>query len=137
MAKSHDEREQLRGFALAVLDQVGVSASQSALEPLRTTRSLRGLREAARDMVEMCEDLRIDQVEALDERLAWEGLPTLSLMRDSRHRSFLNVLSRGRIESDEEFRLINSYVSDVDSPHLSEEARAKANALLSEYESAR
>jgi hypothetical protein len=133
--KSSHEREQLRGFSLAVLDELQISTSEWALEPLRTTTSVRGLCEAARDMVEMCEDLPADQVAALDARLVREGLPTLSLMRDARYRDFLRVLSRGRIESAEEFRLVNSYISDVDSPHLSPEARSTANALLGEFES--
>ena len=88
-------------------------------------------------MVEMCEDLAADQVAALDARLAGDGLPTLSEMRDRRYRSLLTVLSRGRIESDDEFRLVNSFVSDVDSPHLSEPTRAKASRLLGAYESNR
>ena len=86
-------------------------------------------------MVEMCEDLPADQVAALDARLDRDGLPTLRLMRDARYRDFLRVLSRGRIESAEEFRLVNSYVSDGDSPHLSPETRSTANALLGEFES--
>ena len=43
----------------------------------------------------------------------------------------------GRIESDDEFRLVNGFVSDVEPDHLSPEARAKANALLGAYESDR
>ena len=88
-------------------------------------------------MVEMCEALAANQVAALDDRLARDGLPTLSQMRDRRYRSLLTVLSRGRIESDDEFRLVNGFVSDVDSPHLSGAARAKANALLGAYQSNR
>ena len=34
-------------------------------------------------------------------------------MRDHRYWSLLTVLSRGRIESDDEFRLVNGFVSDV------------------------
>ena len=137
MAKSTDEHEQLRGFSLAVLDQLGVSFSEESLEPIRSSRSLRGLREAARNMVEMCEDLAAEQAAALDARLARDGLPTLSQMRNRRYRRLLTVLSRGRIESDDEFRLVNGFVSDVDSPYLSDPARAKANALLGAYESKR
>jgi hypothetical protein len=137
VAKSTDEHEQLRGFSLTVLEQLGVSFSEDSLAPIRTTRSLRGLREAAHDMVEMCEDLAADQVSALDARLARDGLPTLSEMRDRRYRSLLTVLSRGRIESDDEFRLVNSCVSDVESTHLSGSTRAKASELLGAYEANR
>ena len=88
MTKSTDEHEQLRGFSLAVLDQLGSPFSEESLAPIRTTRSLRGLREAARDMVEMCQDLAADQVAALDARLTRDGFPTLSEMRDRRYRTF-------------------------------------------------
>jgi len=137
VAKSTDEHEQLRGFSLAVLAHLGMPSSEESLEPIRATTSLRGLREAARDMVEMCEDLAADQVAALDARLERDGLPTLSRMRDRRYWSLLAVLSRGRIRSDDEFRLLNSFVSDVDSPHLRGPARAKASAMLGAYESNR
>jgi hypothetical protein len=133
--KSNDELEQLRGFSLAVLEELGVSLSAEALEPIRASRSLRGLREAARDMVEMCQDINGDQLVALDARLARAGLPTLSLMRDHRYRAFSAVLVRGRIDSDDEFRLVNSFVSDVEVGQLSEEARATATVLLGRYES--
>ena len=135
MAKSLHEGEQLREFSLAVLDELQVAPSDWALEPLRTTTSVRGLREAARDMVEMCEDLSTEQVAALDARLARAGLPTLSLMRDARYRDFLRVLSRGRIASEDECRLVSSYVSDVESAALSPDARSVAHALLDEFES--
>jgi len=137
VAKSTDEHEQLRGFSLAVLDQLGSPFPEESLAPIRTTRSLRGLREAARDMVEMCQDLASDQVAALDARLARDAFPTLSQMRDRRYRSLLTVLSRGRIESADEFRLVSSFVSDADSPHLSSPTRARIDALLRAYESSR
>ena len=130
-----DELEQLRGFSLAVLAELQAAFSEEALQPIRSTRSLRGLRDAARDMVEMCEDLSSDRVAALDARLAREGLPTLSLMRNRRYQSLLAVLSRGQIRSDDEFRLVTGFASDLEAAHLSSEARAKANALLAAYES--
>ena len=107
---SEEEVEQLRGFSLAVLEHLRLEFPRDVLEPLRTTRSLRGLREAAGD-----------------------GLPTLTLMRDRRYRSLLEILSRGRIASDEEFRLVNGFVSDLDT-HLSGAARDAAEALMQAYE---
>ena len=129
-----DEIEQLRGFSLAVIDHLGWGVPSEALEPLRSTRSVRGLRDAARDMVEMCQDLGPDQVAALDTRLARVGLPTLTLMRDRRYRELLEVLSRGRIRSDEEFRLVNGFVSELDTPDLSLSARHAAEALMRAFE---
>ena len=132
VGKTTEEHEQLRGFILEIMSLL--PHSEETLHPVRATRSLSGLRQASRDMVEMCQDLADDQVAALDARLASKGLPTLTHMRDRRYRSMLAILSRGRIKSDEEFRLLNSFVSDVDSPHLSEANRTRAETLLGEYE---
>ena len=108
-AKLNDEIEQLRAFSLTVLEFLGVTFSHESLEPIRTTRSSRGLREAARDMVEACQDPAADQVAALDLRLAGDGVPTLTQMRNRRYRSLLAILSRGLIQSDDEYRLVNIF----------------------------
>ena len=95
MAHSTQELEQLRGFVLAVLDFLGLAPSRESVEPIRTAKSLRGVRDAARDMVEMCEDLAADRVRALDARLTHEGLPTMTQLRDHRYRELLTILSPG------------------------------------------
>jgi len=129
-----DEINQLRGFSLEVLDFCGVEVSAQALEPVLTSNSLQGFREAANDMVEMCQDLSDQQVVDLDSKLQVKGLPTLTMMRDSRYKHFLKILSREQITSDDEFRLVNSIVSDTASPFLSENSRSAAEALLANYE---
>lgn len=134
MAQPTEELEQLRGFVLTVLDHLGLTLSAEALKPIRTARSIRGIREAARDMVEMCEDLAADRVSVLDARLTRDGLPTLTQMRDRRYRELLTILSRGHIKSDDESRLVNWFVADLQSPRLSDDHRAKANELLLAYE---
>jgi hypothetical protein len=134
MAQPTEELEQLRGFVLTVLDHLGLAVSAEALEPIRTARSIRGIREAARDMVEMCEDFTADRVSALDARLASEDLPTLTQMRDRRYTKLLTILSRGHIKSEDECRLVNAFVADMQSGPLSAGNRARANALLLAYE---
>jgi hypothetical protein len=84
-------------------------------------------------MVEMCEDLAAERVSVLVARLTDEGLPTLTQMRDRRYRELLSILSRGQIKSDDECRLVNGFVADMDA-RLSADNRAKANALLLAYE---
>lgn len=76
MTKSPDERELLRGFSLAVIEFLRLDWSGASLEPLRTTNSLRGLRDAARDVVEMCQDVAVERIEAIDAHLTSDGLPT-------------------------------------------------------------
>lgn len=134
MAQPTEKLEQLRGFVLTVLDHLGLALSAEALEPIRTARSIRGVREAARDMVEMCEDLGADRDSVLDARLTHDGLPTLTQMRDRRYREVLTILGRGQINSDDECRLVNGFVADTEAARLSADDSAKANVLLLAYE---
>jgi hypothetical protein len=85
-------------------------------------------------MVEMCEDVAANRVAVLDARLAHEGLPTLTQMRDRRYRELLTILSRGHIKSDDECRLVSAFTADREPARLSDDNRAKANALLLAYE---
>jgi hypothetical protein len=128
------ELEQLRGFALTVWEFCGLQLTDEDRERICKSKSIRGVREAARDMVEMCQDFNPAQVAVLDERLARDGLPTLSAMRNRTYRELLQILTRGEIRSDEEFRLVSAFVSDVDSRHLSDADRAQADALMYAYE---
>jgi hypothetical protein len=130
--ESYDEKEQLRGFALRVLPRVAGALSAEALAPIRTTNSLRGLREAARDMVEACADLDPQQLAELDSELAAAGLPSVAFMRNSRRVEFARVLSRAQIETSDEYRLLDGFVSDLGSG-LDPGARALAERLLGQF----
>jgi hypothetical protein len=112
MSSQATELEQLRGFVLCVAERVLDPGLAQHLGAVRRTSSLRGLREAARDMVEACQDLSEREVAELDHKLSVAGLPTLSAMRDRRHLNLLHVLAKQRVESEEEFRLLSGYLSD-------------------------
>ena len=107
------------------------------LGSVRQSKSVSGLREAARDMVEACQDLNAEQVANLDHELSVANLPTLSAMRDRRHLHLLHILDKHRVESDEEFRLLSSYLSDVGPDALEPDVVSVASDLLVEYESRR
>jgi ribosomal protein L29 len=135
------ELERLKRFALTVADFILGLAPESPIAglrsqvagPLEAARSLRGVREAARDMVEWAQDLTAEQLQALDAQLSAHGLPTLSLMRRARGREIARILTRGTIESEDEFRLLNGAVSDSDG--LLPEDRALAERLLGDFQS--
>lgn len=132
MPAPYDEKEQLRGFALCVASRLGSAVSDDAWEPLRTTNSIRGLREAARDMAEWCHDLDPQQLAQIEAELSAAGLPSIAFMLDRRRTEFARVLARGRIEDGDEYRLLDSFVSDVDSG-VDAQDRARAERLLSEF----
>ena len=89
----------------------------------------------ARDVVEACQDLNHEQVADLDHELSIAGLPTLTAMRDRRYLHLLHVLAKHRVESEEEFRLLSSYLADVGPDALDPEFVSAAADLMFEYES--
>ena len=129
-----DEKEKLRGFVLTVLDFVKVPLFDSAKEPLRNCNNLRELRAAAADMVEMCQDITGEQLADLDSLLNEKGFPSLSEMRDRGLRRLREILSKERIRSDDDWRFVESYLSDVESDVLSGKERDAADRMLAEYE---
>ena len=131
---ANDEKEKLRGFVLTVLDYVKVPLFDCAQEPLRTCNNMRELRVAAADMVEMCQDMTGKQLADLDSLLNEKGFPSLSEMRDRNLRRLREILSKERIKSDDDWRFVESYLSDVDSDVLTGKERDAANRMLAEYD---
>ena len=130
-----DEKDKLRGFVLTVLDYVSLPVPDSSIDPIRKTNDLRSLRTAATDMVEMCQELNAEQIGELDKLLLEKGYPSLTEMSDRSLQRLKNILSRNRIESNDDWRFVESYIADVDSQALVGEDRESANRLLAEYES--
>ena len=124
------EKERLRGFAIAVWETFLPNLSADALEPLRLTKSVAGLREAVRDCVEMLQDLDGDELRRFDQKLLAASLPTLTQMRDRRFRDLQQILGRGEVRNEEEHRLVESFLADVGSQGLSETDRATAESVL-------
>src|SRR5688572_32606158 len=77
-------------------------------------KALQGLRAAPSDMVEMTQDLKATPLAELEASLAASGAPSLASLRGRRLRSVFQILHRGRIRNDDEWRLLNTVVSDVD-----------------------
>jgi hypothetical protein len=69
--------------------------------------SLLGLRMAARDFVEWCQDLPEAALQLLDSELDVAGAPTLTAMRGRDRRQLLALLRRGRIQSEREWHMVN------------------------------
>jgi hypothetical protein len=98
--------------------------------------ALRGLREAASDVVEMLQDLQGPQLAAFDARLAKAGAPTLSDMRSRMAENVFQILIRGQIRSDDEWCLLNGVLSNVNDRLLDEPTRELANRIRGSYEAA-
>jgi hypothetical protein len=135
--KPADERQRLSRFVVVVTEFMlrdrpesrGLLAHLEGIE----RAPLGGIRMAASDMVEWCCDLKGDQLVRLDSKLSSAGLPTLSAMRNAAYRKVVAVLGRGRVRTESEWHLLNSFVGDIADRKLSAEESAQAARLLSEY----
>lgn len=114
-----------RGESSAVLD---------GLEKVNWARArITGLRQAARDVVEMRVDLKCGLLSDLDTQLASSDLPTLTAMRDAAYRRVARVILRGEIRSDTEWYLLNGVVSNLSGSPLSAHERQVGERLLGIY----
>jgi hypothetical protein len=130
--------EMIRRILLVAVDHVFIGAP--GLEPAKArilAAGARGLREAFRDVLEASGNLPPEPLARLDASLRSEGLPSIHRLQDRIKRSLIVILTRGLIKSESEYRLVDRFVSDVDSAELSLQERSLANRMLSEYESNR
>jgi hypothetical protein len=85
-------------------------------------------------MVEMTKDLDSAAIGVLEARLAAEGAPSLTSMRDRQRLTVFQILHRGKIRTDDEWRLLNSIVADTADQMLDASSRDDACAMLRDYE---
>ena len=96
--------------------------------------ALKGLRQAAADVVEMFQDIHGDDLAALEQRFAAAGAPSLAAMRSRRVADIFRILNRPEIRTDDEWRLLNAVVSDSADRILDEPGRALGQRMLGDYE---
>ena len=82
----------------------------------------------------MYEDIKGDDLAALEQRFAAAGAPSLAAMRSRRVVDIFRILTRAKIRSDDEWRLLNAVASDVADGILDDANRPLAERLLREYE---
>ena len=132
------ELERLKRFseivvnALPLPGDAGVSARAELLDAITRTTSANAARMLVSDLLEWTQDLAGNDLLSLDQALAAQTLPTLSLMRSRQDADLAAVLRRGRITTDEEYRLVHARLADVAST-LSESDRLLGERLLNEY----
>lgn len=136
-----DERQRLTTFITHVVDYLRRECSDGSLDA--TANSLKeslshrvpisGLRQAAGDMVEWCQDLSPTSVSRLDAILATANGPTLSQMRNRQFRQLQGVLAQDKLKSAAQYQLLESALADTADSKLSESDRTRANRLLAAY----
>lgn len=95
------------------------------------TRNLRGFRAAARDLLEMVEDIPASHKARLEERLRERFGTGLEPDREAMQQELTRVLKRGRIANEREFHLLRARARELE-PESDECQRI--NSLLFRYE---
>jgi hypothetical protein len=134
-----EERRRLVGFMRALLAVQRDASQQSGATALQFEQipwdqaPLSGLRMAAADMVEWCQDIDGERLTRLDADLRAAQLPTLTAMRDGLYRRALGILARDRVRNEAEWHMLNRFVVDTDECSLTSKERVDAERLLAQY----
>jgi hypothetical protein len=92
-----------------------------------------GVRMAAADMVEWCQDIEGEALANLDATLNAAQLPTLTAMRDAQYREAVSILARDAVRTEADWHVLNRLVVNVADSPLSPSERDRAERLLLEY----
>ncbi len=126
------EKEQLVGFAIFIMREYGLDKylpENSHQEWLKYPIS--GVRQAANDMVESCQDIKNEELERLDTKLSELNLLTLTSMRLDGFDKFLKVVSNYKIKNDEEWYLLRSF---MENNSIDKKLLSKSQKLLDDFE---
>jgi len=102
----------------------------AGIESRSMSRARQGLGEAIGDIVEMTDCLSPEEIQALDARLAAEGLLMLSAVRSRFARIIRGIMKRGTIRNDNEYYALRNVVDAM--PEVEREVGWR---LIGDYES--
>ncbi|MDO6694244.1 hypothetical protein Q4574_13200 [Aliiglaciecola sp. 3_MG-2023] len=98
------------------------------------TFPITGVRQAAQDALEICSHMKIKEREHLESELLKLGLPSLANLENKSYKKFLKITSRGKITTEEDWRLVRSL---LDADTLNDNQKLFAAELLDRFEYAR
>jgi hypothetical protein len=138
---SPDELDRLRRFARLLVESVpGMSPTDQfraeVIGAIAGATSLRQGRSVVRDLLEWTQDVGGAALAEVDGRLSAEGLPSLSLMRSRHAGAVARILTRGVLQSEDDYRTVAASLADTASP-LSSADRALAEQLAAAFEASR
>jgi len=135
------EKEKLKWFCVELLTFINqtepeeISFISSMIKIAEKTNNKVGINSLVSDLLEMSEDFKGEKLDTLNEILQSKKLPTLTYMRAKKSRLVLSIISRGAIKTDDEFRLLNSFLDDAIGKNTDSKTIETIDALLFEYES--
>lgn len=134
------EKEKLKGFCIELLrfiDQTEpeeISFINDMIKIAEIINTKADISSLVSDLLEMSEDFKGARLESLNEILRLKDLPTLTFMRAKKSSLVLSILNRGAIKTDDEFRLLNSFIGEAINNSSDPQTIESVNALLSAYD---
>lgn len=141
------EVDRLKGFATELLVFInglsegfanqykgGFNPANEFLKVIPRIKTKREINSVISDLLEWTQDIKDENLTEINGMLAIKNLPTLSLMRNKKLKTFSSILSRGHIDKNEEYQLVESYMNDISNEEITSSDRELANKLLMEFE---
>ncbi len=126
------EKEKLVGFTIALMEELGPAEFLDYVDREAWLKSpIAGVRQAANDMLEATGDIAGDELNRLNTVLSDKGLPTLSNMRDKSFKKVIQLLSRNKLKSEDEWRLLRAF---TETSLLGKAETEQAQMLMDHYE---
>jgi hypothetical protein len=104
----------------------------NALEEKNSKTAVKGIKIGISDLLAMTSQMQSAEIRKIDDFLASEGSPTLTVMRARHWKKYRSILKRDRIKSDEEYFIIKSICEDTEEGTQVE--RDAMLAMISAYE---
>lgn len=130
----------LKEFCIEVLTYINQTEREEIpfmndfIRIVSSLKSKRDINNTVTEVLEMSQDYSDAKLESLDKILQSKNLPSLTFMRGKASRFVLSIIQRGIIETDDEFRQLNSYLDDSIGKNADSQTIEKINTLLFNYE---
>lgn len=134
------ELNRLKEFCVEVLEYINrtereeIPFMKDMVKVVSSFNNKRDINSTVSEVIEMSQDYTGEKLELLNETLEAKNLPSLTLMRSKESRLVLSIIQRGAIKTDDEFRLLNSYLNETSTKKSNSVSIESVNSLLRAYE---
>ncbi|WP_163131043.1 hypothetical protein [Agarivorans sp. Alg241-V36] len=134
------ELNRLKEFCVEVLEYINrteheeIPFLKDMIKVVSSFKNKRDINSTVSEVIEMSQDYTGEKLELLNETLEAKNLPSLTFMRSKESRLVLSIVQRGAIKTDDEFRLLNSYLNETSTKKSSSVSIESVNSLLRAYE---
>ena len=134
------ELNRLKEFCVEVLEYINqtereeIPFMKDMIKVVSSFKSKRDINSTVSEVIEMSQDYTGEKLDLLNETLEAKSLPSLTFMRSKESRLVLSIIQRGAIKTDDEFRLLSSFLNETSTKKTSSVSVETVNSLLLAYE---